>query len=383
MAVKTGKAKFGGDYVKRKYFKLKDGTSEFRILPPLGFNGAEPDGKWSQFYNVHYGYANSKGEMRVFQSSLVKNRKTKMIEAGDAALDRINAIKAEVEKAKAAGDTAREKKLQELAGGQKSKYNLDNNHYLNAIDDQGNIGILKLRHRAKLALDVEIKRLRDKGVEPLDVDTGRVFVFTRSGMGLDTTFKVDTKKKRFMVDQVGEVEQEVVHVLTDDILNRLEKEAAQLDKLFKRPTSEEVARIVAESDILTGKSRAVDEILDAKQDAATQAEPDVEDEGPDVEDEPAATTGGALQPTSAAVLTSNPPQTPPPASNNAAITTTQAATTTPAATVTTAPITTAPATKPTTGATVTVGSAPKTTAQVVTEQSDAEFLKSLGITFGA
>lgn len=371
MAIKTGKAKFGGDYVKRKYFKLKDGAQEFRILPPLGFNGAEPDGKWSQFYNVHYGYANSKGEMRVFQSSLVKNRKTKMIEAGDAALDRINTIKAEVEKARAAGDTAREKKLQELAGGQKSKYNLDNNHYLNAINEQGEIGILKLRHRAKLALDAEIKLLRDKGVEPLDVETGRIFVFNRSGMGLDTTFKVATKKKRFQVQGVGEVEQDVVHVLTDDILNRLEKEAAQLDKLFKRPTSAEVERIVKESELLTGRSRAVDEILDAKQDTAAQAEPDVEDEGPDGEDEAATggvslnggTGGTATQQTAGATA-----PTPSPS-----ITTTQAATEMPAATVTPA------ATKVATATTINVGSAPKTTAQAVTEQSDAEFLKSLGI----
>lgn len=373
MAIKTGKAKFGGDYVKRKYFKLKDGTSEFRILPPLGFNGAEPDGKWSQFYNVHYGYANSKGEMRVFQSSLVKNRKTKMIEAGDAALDRINAIKGEIEKAKAAGDKARETKLQELAGGQKSKYNLDNNHYLNAIDDQGNIGILKLRHRAKLALDVEIKRLRDKGVEPLDVDTGRVFVFTRSGMGLDTTFKVDTKKKRFMVDQVGEVEQEVVHVLTDDILNRLEKEAAQLDKLFKRPTPAEVERIVKESDILTGRSRAVDEILDAKQDSATQAEPDVEDEGPDGEEQTATgeTSNAATQ--QGAGVTTQVTQT-------TSATNTATATPSPATVTPTTASPAAQATKPaTTAPSVNVGAAPKTTAQVVTEQSDAEFLKSLGI----
>ena len=355
MAVKTGKAKFGGEFVKRKYFKLKDGTSEFRILPPLGFDGKEPDGKWSQFYKVHYGYANSKGEMRVFQSSQVVNRKTKMVEAGDAALDRINDIKAEVAKAKAAGDTAREKKLLELAGGQKSRYNLDNNHYLNAIDEQGNIGILKLRHRAKLALDVEIKRLRDKGVEPLDVETGRIFVFTRSGSGLDTTFKVDTKKRTIKIDQVGDVEQEIVHVLTDDILNRLEKEAAQLDRLFKSPTSEEVARIVKESDILTGRSRAVDEILDAKQDGVAQAEPDVE-EG---EDEPATQTttqAAATQPASVVTQAAAPAQQP--ATQTAA----------PAAPV-------AQATKPA----VTVGSAPKTTAQVVTEQSDAEFLKSLGL----
>lgn len=365
MAIKTGKAKFGGDYVKRKYFKLKDGECSFRILPPLGFNGAEPDGKWSQFYNVHYGYANSKGEMRVFQSSLVKNRKSKMIEAGDAALDRINTIKAEVEKAKASGDKAREQKLLELAGGQKSKYNLDNNHYLNAIDEAGNIGILKLRHRAKLALDVEIKRLRDKGIEPLDVETGRIFVFTRSGMGLDTTFKVDTKKKRFNVDGVGEVEQDIVHVLTEDILGRLEKEAAQLDKLFKRPTSAEVERIVKESDLLTGRSRGVDEILDAKQDSAAQAEPDVEDEGED----PAADTRTAVNTTGSVAAVNTTVAAP--------ATQTQATQPTAAAAPSTATTEAAKPATTTAAPAVTIGSAPKATAQVVTEQTDAEFLASL------
>jgi hypothetical protein len=258
--MKIGKAKYGGDYVKRKYWKLKDGEAVFRILPPLG--DLADDGKWSVFYNVHYGYQNSQKQMRVFQSPLVKNRKTKMIEVPDAALERIEKLKAEYEKAKRNGPPDLLERLDKLVGP-KGQFNLDNNHYVNAIDTQGNIGILKLRHRAKLALDATIKRLRETGTDPLSAENGRFFVFRRSGNGLDTTFQVEILKEKITVEKVGPVEREIVHVLTDDIITRLSKEAAQLDKLFKRPTSEEVARIVSEG------SRAVDEILDAKNETAS------------------------------------------------------------------------------------------------------------------
>lgn len=357
---KIGKAKFGGDFVKRKYWKLKDGESTFRILPPLG--SLADSGKWSQFYNVHYGYKNSKGQMRVFQSPLVKNRKTKMTEVPDAALERIEKMKAELAKAQAAGNKAVVDKLMELVGGQKAMYNLDNNHYVNAIDTQGNIGILKLRHRAKLALDATIKSLRDQGIEPLDVETGRFFVFRRTGTGLETTFQVEVLQKRLKIEGVGEVKQDVVHVLDESILVRLGKEAAELDKLYKRPTAEEVARIVAQSDPLTGKSPAVDEIIDAKDDGSSDLE------GADEEPEtsaPAATATAAPAPQAAAPT---PAPTPAP----------QAAAPAPA------PVAAAPAPAPAPAQSLSTPpaattSAPATTAAAVAEMSDAEFLKSLGI----
>lgn len=346
MAAKLGKANFGGNYVKRKFFKLKDGEASYRILPSIGFNGKEPDGRWSVFHKVHYGYRNSKGQMRVFLSPEVKNRKTKMTEVEDAALERIKKLKAELEKAKAAGNKPLQDKLMELVGSMDAKYNLDNNHYLNAIDEQGNIGVLKLRHKAKLALDAEIKKLRDAGVEPLDPETGRFFKFFRTGTGLETTFQVTVKKKTLVLEGVGEVEQALVHVITDEILQRIDKEAADLDKIYKVLSAEDVKRIVETSDINTGISPVIDELFDNKKDA----EPAVVDEEDYADD--------AEQPAAAAqtapVVT--PLATPAPA--------TQTVATTPA---------------PATATTVKTASAPKTTAQVVGEQSDEDFLKSLGL----
>src|ERR1035437_557294 len=249
--MKLGKAKYG--YTKKNYWKLKDGELVFRILPPMG--DLADDQIWSYFYNVHYGYKNSKGQMRTFQSPLVKNRKTKMIEVPDAALERIENLKAQWEAAKKAGNAELSAKLNELVGP-KAKFNLDNNHYVNAMDLQGNIGILKLRHRAMTALKATIKRLTDVGVDPLDQDTGRFFVFRRSGTGLDTAFQVDIFKEKLNVPNVGVVERDVVHALTPEIIGRFKEECGKLDQLYPCPTSEEVARIVNEG------VAAVDEILD-------------------------------------------------------------------------------------------------------------------------
>lgn len=281
--MKIGNAKYG--FTQKKYWKLKDGESVFRILPPLGELADE--GTWSVFYRVHYGYKNSKGKMRVFQSSLVKNFKTKVIEVPDAAVERIDKLKAELEKAKDAKNDELAGRIAKLAGGQKSMYNVDSNHYMNSVDSQGNIGILKLRHKAKQALDLVIDQLRAKGIDPLSKDNGRYFVFTRTGTGLNTTFKVDVKKKKFNVEGVGEVEQDEVHKLSPELISKLGSEAAQLDKLFKAPTSEEIERIVKESNLLTGNSPAIDVIIDAKTDDGSD-----NGEGDDGSDETETSSGG-------------------------------------------------------------------------------------------
>jgi len=336
--MKLGKAKYGTEYTKRKYWGLKDGEATFRILPPMG--DLADKGIWSQFYNVHYGYKNSKDQMRVFQSPLVKNRKTKMIEVPDAALERIEQLKAKLEEAKKNGDKAMVEKLDKLVG-QKGQFNLDNNHYVNAMDTQGNIGILKLRHRAKNALDATIKRLREQGVDPLSAEDGRFFVFRRSGTGLDTTFQVDILQETLEVNGVGKVKRDLVHKLTDDIVTRLGNEAAKLDQLFKRPTSEQVARIVKEG------GRAVDEILDAKVDTSTEQA--IED---DFENEES--TQSASVPT------------------QTALTTTLTAL---PVTVTAAPVQeVAPPAAPKAAPVVTT-----TTAESVQQMSDEEFLKTLGL----
>jgi uncharacterized ParB-like nuclease family protein len=269
-------------FTAKKYFKLKDGTSTFRILPPMEEMGNKGKGKdWSKFYKVHYGYKNSDGKLRVFQSSLVENRKTKMIEVPDAAVQRIKDLKGKLEEAKEAGNKAVVEKLGKLVSGQKPMYNLDGNHYVNAIDSQGNLGVLKLRHRAMKALEDEIKKLEKKGIDPLDLKNGREFVFTRSGSGLDTSFKVDVGQEELNIDGVGKVNRDKVSSVSEDVLSRTDSECADLSKLFKAVSSEDIERIVKSSDLLTGISPVIDELFDTKGDGGDEGQGDAGDDGDD------------------------------------------------------------------------------------------------------
>lgn len=331
--MKIGKAKYGG--TKKTYFKIKDGDNTYRIIPPIG--DLADKGIWSVFFNVHYGYKNSAGQLRPFQSSLVKSRKAPyMVEVPDAALERIQKLKAELEVAKKSGNAKLVAKLNEFVG-QKGQFNLDNNHYVNAIDLQGNIGILKLRHRCKTALDAVIKKLRENGVDPLDPSNGRYFTITRSGTGLDTTFQVNVYSQKINVPGVGDVSKEVSHVIDDSMISRLSSEAADLSKLFKKPTAQEIERIVAEG------ASAVDEILDNKSGTAVSASEGAAeeyDESGDYDELPAAPAAVAVAPLT---INAGPVQV---------------------STPTPAPVVAAPVT---------------TTATQVNEMSDADFLKSLGL----
>jgi len=352
-----GDAKFGTG--KRNWYKLKDGTNgPYRILPPIG--DCREDGRWSQYYKIHYGYRNSKNEMRTFESPEVKNRKTKMIDVPDAALNRINFLKGKLKEAQDTKNTHAAEELLKLVGGKKSQFNLDANHYMNVVDTQGNIGILKIRHRAKLALDAKIKELRDNNIDPLHPKTGRYFIFTRTGSGSETVYSVSVATRTLNVEGVGEVKQDLVHEITEDLARRCAvqnkdgsftyKEAARLDTLFKRPTAEEVERIVKEG------APAVDEILDG---TLASSGSDADESG--VEDDESSTEQTSPAPTATQTLTTA-PSTPA------------------AATVTTSSQVTPPnVTTPAPAAVVTPPTAPKTTAQTISPQSDEDFLKSLNL----
>lgn len=356
-----GTSNYGGNYTKKNYWKLKDGESVYRILPALGELAKE--GRWSVFWKVHYGYKNSKGQLRTFESPLVKNNKTKMIEVPDAALERIEKLKAQFDAAKKAGNKELIAQLDKFVG-QKGMYNLDSNHYMNVMDQAGNIGILKIRHRAKVALDATIKRLRDAGTDPLSPDNGRFFIFRRSGMGLDTTFQVEVLQETVDVPSFGPMKRDLIHKLSPEIAARCATkksdgtfrygEAANLLTLYKKPTSEQVARIVKEVDINTGKSPAVDEILDTRASSEGSTASYNDDDASDYEE--------ASQAQSAAPAAAPQAAAPAPAP--------VAAQPAPVAQVAAPAPAEAPKSAP---------AAASATVSVAEEPTDAEFLKSLGL----
>jgi hypothetical protein len=269
--MKTGNSRVGGmKYKKKNHFKLKDGDQVFRILPPFSEinetfpNLGLPDNNfWSRYYSVHFGYKNTEGKLRPFNSPLVKNSKTKMVESPDAALDRLNDFKAKLQQAREEGNGALGAKLNTLVGF-KGVYSVDNNHHMNVVDLQGNIGELKIRYKAKTLLDAEIKKLEAEGTDPLSLEDGRFFVFTRSGNANETNFKVSVYTEKVDVPGFGRMDRPVVHKVGPEILNRLKTEAFDLSTIFNKLTSEEVAEIVSTSDILSGKSPACDKYFDAR-----------------------------------------------------------------------------------------------------------------------
>lgn len=365
-------------FTQKKYFKLKDGPSTFRILPPMEELGNAGKGKdWSKFYKVHYGYKNTEGKLRVFQSTLVVNRKTKMIEVPDAADQRIKDLKARLESAKESGDKKATELLGKLVSGQKPMYNVDGNHYVNAIDSQGNIGVLKLRHRAMKALEDEIKKLEKKNVDPLALTNGREFVFTRSGTGLDTSFKVDVAQETLNIEGVGQVNRDKISNLSEDVLTRSANECADLSKLFKLVSPEDIERIVKTSDLATGISPVIDELFDKKGDTGDDGSGDAEgDEDSSSDDSAAQNAAAAAQAAAQAAKADAEAKARVEAQKAAAAEAARAA----KAAAELAEKQAAAAAKTETKAAPRVETtSSSTTAEAVSEMSDADFLKNLGL----
>src|SRR5690606_28568454 len=106
---------------------------------------------------------------RPFADCRVTNYKTKMVEVESAAFVKSAKLKAmlaglkEKEKAGEVVDPNMLKKAEEMV----QTYNIEGKHYVNAVNLQGEIGLLKIGAKAKQLLEEEMKKLVAKGVDPL------------------------------------------------------------------------------------------------------------------------------------------------------------------------------------------------------------------------
>jgi hypothetical protein len=227
-----GKAKLGNGQ-KTTWFKFpkEGGTLVLRILPPYG--SLRESGKWSQYYVTHFGYKDSKGRLRTFESPEVINRKNKFVEVVDPAMERIKGLRAAQEKAKIEGNADMVAKI----GQQLRIFNARKAHYMNVMDLDGKIGVIAIPHKMKMALDTKLKELQQKGIDALGVQGGRYMAFTRTGSGINTVHSVEVYRD-------PATDQQVVSNLTEEVAMRMKSEGVDLSKLFVKPTAEEVGEIV-------------------------------------------------------------------------------------------------------------------------------------------
>jgi hypothetical protein len=288
--MELGKAKYGSG---KNTFKIKDGDNVYRILPPMGKLAKK--GFWNQYYRVEWGFKNSAGKNRPFQDVRVVNFQTKMVEVESAAHLQREGLKAQktalvAELRKDPTNAALKQQVAEVTEAIK-RYNLDAKYYLNAIDLEGKIGLLKIGSRAFKALKVEIDKLRKQGIDPLSVENGRFFNFNRSnatGNFQDTAYQVTPYKENVVVN--GETYQkDKVHVLDQSIIDRLSDEAFELSGMYPEVTPAQVERMVREG------ATAVDEILGAGNESAAS-----DDGGEEGEETSSTTTAAATQTTTTA-----------------------------------------------------------------------------------
>jgi hypothetical protein len=293
-----GKPNYGENkgFKKKNNFNTSGGDVIARILPPWG--PLEHKGVWHVFH---------------FESPLEekydKETNTKTTIVPDAALDRYKDFQAKLKKAKEEKNVEAEKVFNQLVGFG-GTYNVDNNVHMNVLLLDGRAGEFKIRYKMFLALKSEIDKLRKEGdeasnftpVDPLSLEEGRFFVFHKEGKGNETSFKVTVYQETLDIPNVGKVRRPFVSKVSSDVLARLGSEMFDLDNLFPKLTAEEVAKIVATSDLRTGKSPAINEFIDNRR-KTNRMTKDATDEVTAVQP----TTLTATVPSAVTVTTSNVP----------------------------------------------------------------------------
>ncbi|HBI01195.1 MAG TPA: hypothetical protein DDY18_06180 [Flavobacterium sp.] len=294
--MELGKAKYGSG---KTVFKIQDGDNVYRILPPMGKLAKQ--GKWYEYYRVEWGYKNSAGKNRPFQDVRKVNYQNKMVEVESDAHLRREALKAEkdalVKTLRAnpqdAAALARAKTVTE----ELKRYNLDAKYYLNAIDLQGKIGLLKIGSRAFKLLKTQIEDLRKTGVDPLSIENGRFFNFNRSnptGNFNDTAYQVTVYQENVQIN--GKTyKEDKVHVIDQSIIDRLSDEAYELSGMYPVLTAIQVSQIVKEG------ATAVDRLLGAGNETAS------DDDGGDDEETTQSTPVIASQQVPTQTMTTQPP----------------------------------------------------------------------------
>lgn len=279
--MKIGKANYSGTSSRKEIFKIKDGDNVYRPLPPMG--DLADQGRWSMYYRICWGYKDKSGKNRPFVSPRQVNFRTKMVDVDCAAFNYSMAVKDEyqelVKEAKALSKSgevltdAMKEKLESLKA-RMMRYNIDSKHYINAIDLEGKIGLLKLGANAMKGIKALGKELEAKGVDLCGLE-GRFVNIKRSGTGLDTQYTVLEHKTNVEVeiDGVKElVQRSVPHKLDDSIIARLEGEAFELDKIYPEPSEAEVAQLVAAHKKLEDESLSEEALAKLELEAAELVE---------------------------------------------------------------------------------------------------------------
>jgi hypothetical protein len=266
-AIKSSFGQKSDMFKKKTRFDLIDGDFICRVLPVSDRFTTDPY-KWCVYHSVIWGYKNTDGKTRLFESTLQKKKKEIVVR--DAAVERVDALKAALAKATMEMNGPLTKQLNDLVG-QRGMYSVNKKYAMNVVTLDGAVGYLQIPYTSKAALDDEIKRLNAEGSDPLSLDNGRYFIFSRGNTGGKTTFAVRVLQEEIEVPGHGKMKKDRVSKISPELFSQMENDMSDLEDLYIKITPEEVEQIVKESDLKTGKSPACDRIFDLRWKAEREA----------------------------------------------------------------------------------------------------------------
>lgn len=186
---KTGKSQF------KPYHTIKEvGENIFRIAPPCRNLVTLSNPDYAVYNKIHFGYGvpddlnPDKMRHRPFYCIHKVNYKTKMVEVQCPECGKIESVKKEMEQLRAdlTNKGHAEDYIKQALSPQVqwlSDHNLDNKWYGYAKNLAGEWNIIKIGHKAKLALDDRMKRtFKEDGIKALDPASGVWFKFTKNGL---------------------------------------------------------------------------------------------------------------------------------------------------------------------------------------------------------
>jgi hypothetical protein len=260
---KLGTTKLTQGYERGNYFNLELGDNFYRVLPPL-FSLAD-EGKVAKYHAYHMGFKNTEGKVRPFLCPEVQDRKNKLITTHCPVCDDVSEKESKVDTArKTPGITDDQKKqLQEYFMKTILPFKVNRGYFVNAIDQKGEIGLLRLPYTAFKSLEIELKKQQDKGIDPTGIE-GIYLNFKKTA-----AYKGD-KETKYDVSpalvQEGDAFRLKRHTLTPEIIESLKTKAKDLSTLYKSIKLEEVAMLQGAAG--DDRAKLVDRIFGKPEDKA-------------------------------------------------------------------------------------------------------------------
>lgn len=240
-----------------KRFKVTEGSHLYRILPPFGTDHQK---RASRQIQLHWGYMTSDGKKRPLVCSYQH-------EGSCPICIKVKSMEEDLKALKDSGaDEDEIKELEQTISARRVKRSF----LLNAANKEGEVGVLEIPKTAHdQLLDLMREQITKFAKNPTSLKDGVWFLFTRSGKGFKTEYKVAVNKAIVKVD--GEDLERVDRApLAPAISEDYESLAYDIHSMYKPQSSADLARIV--------NGEPIDQVFKREQRAKEEAHSD--DEAP-------------------------------------------------------------------------------------------------------